>query len=154
MNLDLLSAVALPMTGGGVFSQLSLQGKWSVLYFYPKDDTPGCTTEGQDFAAAHAAFTALGAQVFGVSRDSLASHERFCKKQGFPFALVSDEEEVLCCAFDVIKEKNSYGKVSLGIERSTFLLDPAGQVVHEWRKVKVPGHVAEVLDVLKDFQKK
>ena len=154
MNVSHLPDFALPMTGGGLFTPQTLLGKWSVLYFYPKDATPGCTTEGLDFTAAHAQFAALGADIFGVSRDSLASHERFRDKQGFVFALVSDEQEVLCQAFEVIKEKNLYGKVSLGIERSTFLFNPQGAVVREWRKVKVDGHVAEVLEVLREYAQK
>lgn len=148
MNIDVLPpALSLPMTGG-TFTPASLQGQWSVLYFYPKDATPGCTTQGQDFRDSHADFERLGARIYGVSRDSLASHERFADKQGFPFALVSDEDEVLCRAFEVIKEKNMYGKTVLGIERSTFLLNPQGEVVRQWRKVKVDGHVAEVLAAL------
>ena len=123
-----------------------------MLYFYPKDATPGCTTEGQDFAALHNNFTALGAQIVGVSRDSLASHEKFRVKQQFPFELVSDPEEILCRAFDVIKEKHNYGKTYLGIERSTFLLNPRGEVVREWRKVKVAGHAAAVLQTLREIR--
>ena len=125
---------------------------WKEVYFYPKDATPGCTTEGQDFAALHTHFTALGAQIVGVSRDSLASHEKFRVKQQFPFELVSDPEEILCRAFDVIKEKHNYGKTYMGIERSTFLLNPQGEVVRAWRKVKVAGHAEEVLQALRAAQ--
>lgn len=144
--------LALPMTGGQTFIPAVLQGKWSVIYFYPKDATPGCTTEGLDFRAAYADFQNENAQIFGVSRDSLASHQRFCEKQDFPFPLISDSDEILCRAFDVIKEKNLYGKIGFGIERSTFLLNPEGEVVRQWRKVKVAGHVAEVLDELRRWK--
>lgn len=142
--------LSLPATEAARFTPADLQGQWSVLYFYPKDATPGCTREGQDFRDAHGDFVREGAQVFGVSRDSLVSHEKFAQKQGFPFALVSDADEVLCRAFDVIKEKNLYGKIGFGIERSTFLLNPKGEVVRAWRKVKVDGHVAEVLAALRE----
>ncbi|PPT78378.1 peroxiredoxin [Xanthomonas arboricola pv. populi] len=124
-------------------------GKWLVLYFYPKDSTPGCTTEGVDFNALLPQFTQAGAVVLGVSRDSVKSHDNFCAKQGFTFPLVSDGDEALCRAFDVIKEKNMYGKQVLGIERSTFLLSPEGVVVQAWRKVKVAGHADAVLAALK-----
>jgi peroxiredoxin Q/BCP len=116
-----------------------------VLYFYPKDNTPGCTTETGDFRDHHAAFEAAGVKVLGVSRDSLKSHENFKAKLELPFELVSDPEEQLCEAFGVMKMKNMYGKQVRGIERSTFVVDAQGQVVKEWRGVKVPGHVAEVL---------
>ncbi len=127
-------------------------GKWVILYFYPKDSTPGCTTEGRDFTAHHAEFESLNAKVFGISKDSLKSHHRFKEKEGFSFELISDEEEALCKVFDVIKQKSMYGKTYMGIERSTFLINPQGQVVHEWRNVKVPGHVKEVLETLKQHQ--
>ena len=143
-DFSLATTADLPLTAD------RLQGRWTVLYFYPKDATPGCTTEGQDFAALHGNFTALGAQIIGISRDNLAAHERFSRKQQFPFALASDPEEILCRAFDVIKEKQNFGKTYLGIERSTFLLDPEGNVVREWRKVKVPGHAAAVLQALRE----
>ena len=123
-------------------------GKWLVLYFYPKDATPGCTREGQEFRDAYADFAALQAEIIGISRDSIACHERFKQKEQFPFPLLSDHEEALCKHFDVIKEKNLYGKKSLGIERSTFLIDPNGIIQHEWRKVKVEGHVATVYQTL------
>jgi len=126
--------------------QLSdLAGQQVVLYFYPKDNTPGCTTEGQDFRDLHEQFAAANTLVFGVSRDSLRTHENFKAKQSFPFELISDPEESLCKLFDVIKLKKLYGKEHLGIERSTFLIDQAGVLRQEWRKVKVVGHVAEVL---------
>jgi thioredoxin-dependent peroxiredoxin len=122
-----------------------LLGKPYVLYFYPKDDTPGCTIEGKDFRDRYAAFGDLGVRVIGVSRDSLASHAKFQGKYELPFELVSDPDEKLCRQFDVIKDKNMYGKKVRGIERSTFLVDAAGVLRKEWRKVKVDGHVAEVL---------
>lgn len=121
------------------------QGKQVVLYFYPKDSTPGCTTEGQDFRDHHDAFLAANTLVFGVSRDDLHSHQTFRTQQNFPFELISDPEEQLCQLFDVIKLKKLYGKEHLGIERSTFLIDNQGVLRQEWRKVRVPGHVAEVL---------
>lgn len=116
-----------------------------VLYFYPKDSTPGCTTEGQDFRDAYAQFQAADTEIFGVSRDSLKSHENFKAKQSFPFELLSDQDEAICNLFDVIKLKNMYGKQVQGIERSTFLIDKQGTLRHEWRKVSVKGHVEAVL---------
>ncbi|MBB1087425.1 peroxiredoxin [Lysobacter sp. SG-8] len=124
-------------------------GSWVVLYFYPKDSTPGCTTEGIDFNALLPRFKRLGAVVMGVSRDSVKSHDNFCAKQGFRFPLVSDPDEALCAAFDVIREKNMYGRKVMGIERSTFLVSPDGVLAQSWRKVKVPGHAQAVLDALK-----
>ena len=126
--------------------------RWLVLYFYPKDSTPGCTTEGIDFNALLPEFAKLGATVLGVSRDSIKSHQNFCIKQSFEFLLVSDADETLCGAFEVIKEKNMYGKKVLGIERSTFLIDPKGKVAAAWRGVKVTGHALAVLDALKAAQ--
>ena len=126
-----------------------LAGQWLVLYFYPKDSTPGCTTEGNDFNALLPKFRKLGATVLGVSRDSVRSHRNFCDKQGFRFQLVSDPDEKLCRAFDVIKSKKLYGREFIGIERSTFLIGPDGVVRAAWRKVKVPGHAEAVLDTLK-----
>lgn len=128
------------------------RGQWLVLYFYPKDATPGCTLEGQDFRDAYEAFTRLNAVILGISRDNLACHERFRTKQGFPFQLVADSDEALCTLFDVIKMKNMYGKSVRGIERSTFLINPDGVIVREWRKVTVKGHVADVLSELKRLQ--
>lgn len=128
-------------------------GKWVVLYFYPKDATSGCTLEGQDFRDKHAEFERLNTVVMGVSRDSLKSHEAFKAKQQFPFELISDADETLCQQFAVIKMKSMYGKQFLGIERSTFIIDPEGVVQYVWRKVRVKGHVAEVLDKLKSLQK-
>lgn len=120
-------------------------GNWLVLYFYPKDATPGCTTEGQDFRDKYNNFKACSAEIFGISRDSLTSHEKFKAKLSFPFELISDTDEALCNLFDVIKMKNMYGKQVRGIERSTFIINPESKCVQEWRKVKVPGHVDEVL---------
>jgi len=127
------------------------KGKTIVLYFYPKDSTPGCTTEGQDFRDAYPQFKALNTEIFGISRDSLKSHENFKTKQNFPFELISDQEEHLCKLFDVIKMKSMYGKQVRGIERSTFIIDPQGHLKQEWRKVSVKGHVEEVLNTLKSF---
>jgi len=128
-----------------------LLGSPFVLYFYPKDDTPGCTLEGHDFRDRFADFKKLGVRVIGVSRDSLASHTKFKAKHALPFELISDPDEVLCRQFDVIKEKNMYGRKVVGIERSTFLVDAKGVLRNEWRKVKVKGHVAEVLAAAKSL---
>jgi len=126
---------------GGKVKLSSLKGRKVVLYFYPKDSTPGCTTEGCDFAAAQKRFDKAGAVILGVSRDSLKSHENFKAKMGFPFELISDPDEKLCQAFGVMKLKNMYGKQVRGIERSTFVIDGEGKLRREWRGVKVPGHV-------------
>ncbi len=126
-----------------------LQGQNVVLYFYPKDSTPGCTTEGRDFANLHARFRRQKTVILGVSRDSIASHEKFRDKQAFPFDLVSDPDEKLCKAFDVIREKTLYGRKYMGIVRSTFLIDKAGKLRREWRNVKVAGHADEVLEAVK-----
>ena len=126
-----------------------LRGQNVVIYFYPKDNTPGCTAEGQDFRDLHAKFRRQGAIVLGVSRDSIASHEKFRDKQKFPFDLISDPDEAVCRKFDVIQEKTLYGRKFMGIERSTFLIDAAGKLRNEWRKVKVKGHAAEVLEAVK-----
>ena len=136
-------------TSGQTFSLAALKGKQVVIYFYPKDSTPGCTTEGIDFNALLPEFTRLDARVFGVSRDSVKSHDNFCAKQGFAFPLISDGDEALCTAFDVIKLKNMYGKQVRGIERSTFLISPDSRIVQAWRKVKVAGHADTVLEALK-----
>ncbi|UJF25054.1 peroxiredoxin [Suttonella sp. R2A3] len=149
VNLEALAGKQWSCTGESSFSVADLSGQWTVLYFYPKDATPGCTTQGCDFRDRYPDFTVLDAQVFGVSRDSIASHERFKAKQDFPFALISDPDETLCRAFDVIKEKTLFGKKGFGIERSTFLLNSQGQVVRAWRKVKVAGHVDAVAEALK-----
>ena len=128
-------------------------GRWLVLYFYPKDSTPGCTTEGNDFNGLLPEFRRLGATVVGASRDSLKSHDRFREKQGFGFELASDPDEALCRAFDVIKPKKLYGREFIGVERSTFLIDPQGVVREAWRKVKVPGHAEAVLETLEQQQR-
>ncbi|HKM38214.1 MAG TPA: peroxiredoxin [Thiopseudomonas sp.] len=129
-----------------------LAGQQVVLYFYPKDNTPGCTTESQDFRDLHEQFTAANTVILGVSRDTLRVHENFKAKHSFPFELISDTEETLCKQFDVIKLKKLYGKEHLGIERSTFLIDSAGVLRQEWRKVKVAGHAAEVLAAAQALQ--
>ena len=133
-------------TGGKRVRLKDLRGQNVVLYFYPKDSTPGCTTEGLDFKALHRKFRRRNTIVLGVSRDSIASHEKFKAKQGFPFALLSDPEEMVCRKFDVIQEKSLYGRKFMGVERSTFLIDAEGKLRAEWRKVKVKGHAEEVLD--------
>jgi peroxiredoxin Q/BCP len=143
-----VAAFGAQATAGRVASK-DLLGSAYVLYFYPKDDTPGCTLEGQDFRDREAAFKRLGIRVLGVSRDSLASHEKFKAKHALPFDLVSDPDETLCRHFDVIKEKNMYGKKVLGVERSTFLVDAEGVLRNEWRRVKVAGHADEVLAAAK-----
>lgn len=138
--------IELPATGGNTVKLSDLLGSTVVLYFYPKDNTPGCTTEGQHFRDLHSQFTKAGCVVLGVSRDSLKSHENFRAKMGFPFDLLSDADEEACKAFGVIKMKNMYGKKVRGIERSTFVIDGKGIIRREWRGVKVPGHVQEVLE--------
>jgi peroxiredoxin Q/BCP len=145
MASNRIADFSLPATGGAPFALSAQRGKIVVLYFYPKDNTPGCTVEGAAFRDRHGDFTKAGAVIVGVSRDSLASHERFKAKMAFPFELVADVDEVLCTQFGVIKMKNMYGKQVRGIERSTFVIDGKGTLVREWRGVKVPGHVEEVL---------
>jgi thioredoxin-dependent peroxiredoxin len=135
----------VPATGGAPFRLAAHKGHPVVLYFYPKDNTPGCTTEGADFRDRHDAFVKAGAVVAGISRDSLKAHEGFKAKMAFPFELLSDADEALCAQFDVIKLKNMYGKKVRGIVRSTFVVDGRGVLVREWRGVKVPGHADEVL---------
>lgn len=141
-------SLPLALSGGAQATLGDYAGQWLVLYFYPKDSTPGCTTEGLEFNALLPAFAALGATVLGVSRDSVRSHDNFCAKQGFAFPLVSDADEALCRAFDVIQMKNMYGRQVLGIERSTFLISPDSRIVQAWRKVKVAGHAEAVLQAL------
>lgn len=138
----------LALSGGGQATLADYAGRWLVLYFYPKDSTPGCTTEGLDFNALLPKFGKLGADILGVSRDSVKSHDNFCAKQGFRFPLVSDADEALCRAFDVIHEKNMYGRKVLGVVRSTFLVSPDSRIVREWRGVKVPGHAQAVFEAL------
>lgn len=142
---------ALPATGAKTVRLSDLKGKKVVLYFYPKDSTPGCTQEGRDFQDAYAQFQHADAEVFGISRDSLKSHESFKTKQEFPFDLLFDPDETVCQLFGVIREKNMYGKRIMGVERSTFLIDPAGVLRREWRKVKVDDHAAEVLKAVKEL---
>ena len=139
----------LPATGNQAFSLSAMRGAPLVLYFYPKDNTPGCTDEGMQFRDLHAQFLAFKCSIFGISRDSLKSHESFKSKMSFPFELLSDEDEVACKAFEVIKMKNMYGKQVRGIERSTFVLDHDGIVRKEWRGVKVAGHAQDVLNFVK-----
>lgn len=136
-------------TSGKTLSDKQLKGKKCILYFYPKDNTPGCTCEGEDFRDHYSQFQKLGVEIIGISRDSVNSHEKFRQKFSFPFELLSDEDEQLCQLFSVIKMKNMYGKQVRGIERSTFLFDEKGILRQEWRKVKVDGHVAEVLAAVK-----
>ena len=142
-DLPLALSSGRPATLGGY------AGQWLVLYFYPKDSTPGCTTEGLDFNALLPKFKRAGATVLGVSKDSLKSHQNFCAKQGFKFDLVSDADEAVCNAFGVIQPKKLYGREYVGIVRSTFLIDPAGVIRQTWQPVKVPGHAQAVLDALK-----
>ena len=139
----------LALSGGETATLSDYAGQWLVLYFYPKDSTPGCTTEGLDFNALLPKFKKLNATVLGVSRDSVKSHDNFCSKQGFKFPLVSDADEALCQAFDVIHEKNMYGRKVLGVVRSTFLISPDSRIAQEWRGIKVAGHAEAVLDALK-----
>jgi len=129
-----------------------LLGKWVILYFYPKDSTPGCTTESCEFRDALPDFSAADAAIIGVSRDSVKSHANFTEKQSLNFPLISDSEELLCKAFDVMQIKKNYGKEYLGVERSTFIINPEGDIAYAWRKVKVADHVAEVLETLKELQ--
>jgi peroxiredoxin Q/BCP len=139
---------SLPSTGG-TFRLSALRGKKLVLYFYPRDNTPGCTAEGADFCDRYAEFVRSGAEVCGISRDSLKSHEGFKAKMKFPFELLSDADERICAQFGVIKMKHLYGRKVRGIERSTFVLDGEGAIAREWRAVKVPGHAQEVLEFVK-----
>jgi peroxiredoxin Q/BCP len=136
----------LPATGNQRFRLSAFKGHPLILYFYPRDDTPGCTDEGRQFRDLHGEFARAGWAVFGVSRDTLASHEKFKRKMAFPFELLSDTGEAACGLFGVIKMKNMYGKQVRGIERSTFAIDRQGRIAREWRGVKVPGHAKEVLD--------
>ena len=140
---------SLPCTGGSNFRLSEQRGKTLVLYFYPKDDTPGCTAEGADFRDHYAQLRAARCEVYGVSRDSLKSHESFKAKMNFPFPLLADRDEKVCGQFGVMKLKNMYGKKVRGIERSTFVIDEKGKLAREWRGVKVPGHVEEVLSFVK-----
>lgn len=148
-ELTQLPSFTASATSGLTVSSPELTGKHVIIYFYPKDNTPGCTTEGLDFKNAASEFSALNAVIFGVSKDSLRTHENFRKKHDFPFELISDPDENLCRLFDVNQLKKLYGKEYLGIERSTFLFDDQGKLIKGWRKVKVDGHVQEVLATLR-----
>lgn len=141
-----IGAFELPMTGDQLMSSKDLKGQKSVIYFYPKDNTSGCTAEGEAFRDLYTQFKKIGYKIYGVSRDSVKSHEGFKKKFEFQFDLISDEKEELCKLFDVMKMKSMYGRKYLGVERSTFVIDEKGVVVHEWRSVKVPGHAEAVLE--------
>jgi thioredoxin-dependent peroxiredoxin len=142
---------SLPSSGGTTWSLAQAAGRKLVIYFYPKDMTSGCTRESQDFRDLYSAFRKAGVDIVGVSRDSVKSHDKFIDKEKLPFPLLCDADEKLCKQFDVIQEKSLYGKKYLGIERSTFLLDPSGILRREWRKVKVPGHAEEVLEAAKSL---
>lgn len=140
-----------PSTSGADMDLKDLRGKYVVLYFYPKDATPGCTIQGLDFTRLHKKFKALNAEIFGISRDNLKSHIKFKEKQKYSIDLLSDEDESLCTAFDVMKIKNMYGIKRRGVERSTFVISPSGKLLKEWRGVKVPGHAEEVLEYIKSL---
>ena len=142
---------SLPATGDKTLSLEQFRGRFLVVYFYPKDHTPGCTREGQEFRDMYGDFQACGTEILGVSRDSVKTHENFCAKHSFPFDLLSDADEKLCKQFDVIHEKNMYGRKVMGIVRSTFLIDGKGVLRREWRKVRVKGHVDEVLEAAKSL---
>lgn len=138
-------------TGDKKLSNGDFEGKNLVIFFYPKDNTPGCTLEGQDFRDNYEEFKKFNAEILGVSRDSIKSHVNFIEKQNFPFDLLSDPDEVMCKSFDVMREKSMYGKKYIGVDRSTFLIDSKGIIVKEWRSVKVKGHVLDVLEALKNI---
>lgn len=147
----MLSKTTLPATGDRELSLADLGGQALVVYFYPRDNTPGCTRQGETFRDLYDQFQSAGCEIVGISRDKVTSHEKFAAKHEFPFPLLADTEEKLCREFDVIKEKNMYGKKVMGIERSTFLFDAKGKLVREWRKVRVPGHVEEVLEAVREL---
>jgi peroxiredoxin Q/BCP len=140
---------SLPDSSGGAFRLKDARGEIVVLYFYPRNNTPGCTLEGQQFQQLLPAFRRAGARIYGISRDSVASHRRFCEQQGFGFELLADEDETACRRYDVIREKHMYGRKHLGVERSTFLIDARGVLRQEWRKVRVDGHAKAVLEAVK-----
>lgn len=153
LNLnDTLPEFTCQATSGLTLNATDFLGHYTVLYFYPKDNTPGCTTEGQDFSHLYPEFQQANSQIFGISKDSLRKHENFKAKFDFPFELISDPDETLCQLFDVIKLKKNFGKEYLGIERSTFLISPEGQLIEQWRKVSVKNHAQSVLDALKKTQ--
>lgn len=143
---------SVPATANRTLSRQSLVGRWAVIYFYPRDNTPGCTREGEDFRDLYAEFQSLDCEIVGVSRDSLASHEKFAKARNFPFPLAADEDSAFCNAFGVIGDKNMYGKIHKGIIRSTFLLDPEGLLRARWQSVKVADHAGKVLEKLKELR--
>ena len=151
MSGNVIPDFEVAATGSQRFASAAFKGHPYVVYFYPKDDTPGCTVEGTQFRDLHKEFLQAGFMVFGVSRDSVASHEKFKAKMNFPFDLLSDSDEAMCKVFDVIKEKNMYGKTVLGIQRSTFIIGRRGEIVREWRGVKVDGHAREVLNAAKSM---
>ncbi len=146
-----LSNTAVAATGSRELKLQDFAGNPVVVYFYPRDNTPGCTTQGQGFRDLYPEFKALNCEIVGISRDKAATHDKFAEKHGFPFPLLADTEEKLCNEFDVIKEKNMYGKKVMGIERSTFLFDANGKLARDWRKVRVPGHVEEVLQAVREL---
>jgi len=146
---DLILDFELESTGDKKFKLEDYRGKKLIIYFYPKDNTPGCTTESQQFSVLYEQFKTLNCEIVGVSRDSIKSHENFREKLGIPFNLLSDSSETICNRFEVMKLKNMYGKQVRGIERSTFIIDEQGKLIKEWRGVKVPGHVDEVLAFIK-----
>lgn len=141
----------LPSTGSKTFKLSEHLGKTLIIYFYPKDSTPGCTSQGQQFRDTYQEFQAIGAEIFGISRDAMKSHENFKAKFTFPFDLLSDAEETVCNIFGVMKMKNMYGKQVRGVERSTFIIDKKGVLIHEWRGVKVDGHAKEVLNFIQSL---
>jgi len=147
-----LSSTELPATRAQTLRLADFKGRTLVVYFYPRDHTPGCTRQGQDFRDHYPRFQTEDCAIVGVSRDGLASHEKFAAKHDFPFPLLADSEQVLCREFDVIREKNLYGKKVMGIERSTFLFDAGGNLVRAWRKVRVPGHVEQVLAAVRELR--
>lgn len=149
---DFLPELSVIATPDRVLRASDLLGKYTVLYFYPKDNTPGCTQQGLDFSAHFDEIQSLNAQVFGVSLDSLKKHQNFIAKQGFKFDLIADIDSTLCELFEVIKLKKNFGKEYMGIERSTFILSPTGQLLYEWRKVSVKGHITDVINTLKTLQ--
>jgi len=148
---DKAPAFDLPTDGGGRMKLSDLKGKTVVLYFYPKDSTPGCTTEGNDFTELHGEFEKAGAVILGASKDSVKRHDNFKAKQGFPFTLLSDEDGVLCEAYGVWVLKKNYGREYMGIERATFVIDANGKIAHEWRKVRVKGHAQAVLEAVQSL---
>lgn len=149
---DKIPSFKLPATSEIDITEQDFLNKYTVLYFYPKDSTPGCTTEGLDFTNLHNEFESLNTQIFGASMDSMRRHDNFKNKQNFSFELISDESAELCKIFDVYQLKKNFGKEYMGIVRSTFVIDPEGKLVKEWRQVKVKGHAQEVLDTIKELQ--